>query len=109
MTIQNFIKKCNKKAYKSIRRIKSAHNMLVVEDAINQALLDTFGMYNIGMIKILMGQGQEYPSYGTDFDQLKATRTNNKDMFGKDVKQYLISFIPERMKVTAMYQKMIAA
>ena len=51
------IKKINKKAYKQIAQIKDAHNMLEVESSINRALLITFGLWDLGLMKIAMREG----------------------------------------------------
>lgn len=111
----NAIISCQKKAYKQIRQIQNAKNMLEVGDAMFHAILETFGVANLGLIKYAMDKGytQVLETYGahkyTSFDVCKYVRNNNLKMHRNEVRQYLISFIPERMKKCAMYREMIAA
>ena len=107
------IKKINKKAYKQIAQIRDAHNMLEVESSISRALLTTFGLWDLGLIKIAMRNGyaqlcKEYGcvSYKGNFELLKAMRNYNFDTYQKQARVYLMSFIPERMRVSEMYKNL---
>lgn len=106
------IQKVNKKAFKEIRQIQTSSNMLEVESAINNAIHKTFGLWDLGLQKIAMRKGYNElcAIYGCitwngNFELMKAVRYHNFDTHKEDVKQYLISFIPERMKVSLMYKK----
>lgn len=78
--MEQFINQCNKKAYKHIKHIQSAHNMLEAESAINSAIMHTFGTHNLGLIKIAMRHNyylllKEYGAgHYTNFEALKAMR-----------------------------------
>lgn len=115
-TMKNFIKKANKKAWKEIQQIKDSKNMFMVESAINTALLKTFGIKDFGLMKIAMTKGDDYSqlrieygcnTYNSNYDLLKTIRNHNFDTYHKEVKKYLISFIPERMKIVRMYKELI--
>lgn len=107
------VEKVNKKAYTEIKQIQEAHNMLEIESAINNAILKTFGLFNIGLMKIAMRDNiltlqikYGCVSYNGDFNKMKTIREENLNRYKNDVKKYLMSFIPERMKITTMYAKM---
>lgn len=55
--IEQFIQKCNKKAFKEIKLISNASNMLEVQYAMSVAILKTFGLYN-GAYENIYGQKQ---------------------------------------------------
>lgn len=111
--VTNFIAKCNKKSYKSIKQIINANNMLEVDHAINDAIIDTFGLRNEGLIKIAMRKNSTMMEhygcvgYKDNFDLLIAVRRYNLDTYGQAIKAYLMTFISEKMKGTHMYQIMV--
>lgn len=107
--MENFINKCNKKAFQEIRKIQNASNMLEVEAAINTAIRKTFGLQDLGIIKVAMREGMTdlikihgASKYGS-FDELKDVRTVNFIMNTDNVREYLKTFVPKRMKTSRMY------
>ena len=94
------IEKANKKAYQEIRNISNAKNMLDVISSMNEVLLKTFGLWSLGLQKIRMNNDEL-------FESLKSRRLQNMEKHGKEVKAYLITFIPERLRNTIMYNELI--
>lgn len=117
--MNNFISKCNKKAYKSIKNIMQATNMIQVESSINTAIMHTFGTNNFGLIKIAMRKATEGENgydkllgvygghtYRYNFELLKAMRLHNQEEYYNIVKAHLMQFIPERLHKSEMYRNM---
>lgn len=95
------IKKANKKAYTEIRQIQNSSSMMDVNSLISTAMVKTFGLWNIGLLKIRMNNNEQ-------FDVLKSRRLANMNKYGKDVKSYLITFIPDKLKNCIMYNELIS-
>lgn len=93
-------KKVNKKAWREIKQISMAISMMDVNSLICEALLKTFGLWNLGLQKIKMANDEK-------FEVMKARRLSNMETHGKEAKAYLISFIPDRLKHTIMYKELI--
>jgi hypothetical protein len=112
--IMNIQKTVAKKANIEIKQIMNANNMVSVESLINTALLKSFGLINLGCIKYAMINNKDgllkaygYSGNSRNFELLKAVRNHNFDLYALDAKKYLISFIPERMKVSEMYKRLV--
>lgn len=114
------IDKVNKKAWVQIKQISQAKNMLEVESAIGEAVLRSFGLWNIGLMKIAMrkvaegdngyvGLQKEYGchSWNNDFERMKEIRDFNLKNYKSIALQYLYSFIPSRIRSVAMFKKMM--
>lgn len=111
--MKNLQKVVAKKAYQEIKKISNSNNMVSVESAINTALLKTFGLINLGLLKLAFERNSEklLASYGyggksRNFELTKAIRNYNFDTYAIEAKKYLFSFIPERMKTCTMYKNL---
>lgn len=93
------IEKTIKKAWKEIKFIQSAQNMIEVNNTIKIAMLKVFGLKDLGIQKIEMNDDAE-------FEKMKKIHQDNFNLFSDDVKMYLVTFIPERFKDTLMYNEL---
>lgn len=114
LKIMNVNKKVAKKAFKEIKEILNATNMVQVEMSISSALQKTFGLQNIGMIAHAMNTENvplmnRYEYYGSNrnVELTKSIRYFNLDTYGIEAKRYLASLIPERMHKAQMYKNLI--
>lgn len=104
MNTQQAILKCQKKAWKEIKNIRNAPNMICVEGAISDAIEKTFGMWDRGVYMIGM---KKLGAMGVlEGEMVIRIRRSNYDKHLSVVRNYLIDMIPERMFNTMMYKKM---
>ena len=94
------IEKVNKRAWEEIKKIQESTNMIDVSSLINNAILKTFGLWNLGLLKIKIGNNER-------FETIREYRHDNLDKYGKEAKCYLITFIPQRLKKTIMFNEII--
>lgn len=94
-------KQVNKKAWKSIQAIKTSTNMIDVNIHINNAIMDTFSLRNMGLSKI------EAINNGT-LKEWEECKERNKKLMREQkeiVKSYLLTFVPTNLKNCRMYKK----
>lgn len=105
MTTQQALLKCNKKAWKEIKNIKNAGNMLSVEGAISDAIQKTFGMWDKGVYLIGMKKLGEMGVL--EGERVIRIRRQNFSNHVGTIRHYLMEMIPVRFHNTLMYAKMI--
>lgn len=105
MKTEQAILKCNKKAWKEIRVIKTAPNMLCVEQAVSDAIEKTFGMWDRGVYMIGMKKLGEMGAL--EGERVIRIRRANWDKHVGTIRHYLIDMIPTRFHNSMMYAKMI--
>lgn len=110
----NISEKVSKKAFQELRLIQNSKNMMEVYYAMSTAIQKTFGLQNIGLLKVAIEMDRtdlmsRYDYYGKNrnIDLLEAIRYFNLDKYGLEAKKYIMTFIPERMHKSIMYQDMI--
>lgn len=105
MNTQQAILKCNKKAWQEIKMIKSASNMVGMDQLIGDAIEKTFGLYDRGVLMIRMRKlGQMGALEG---EKMIRIRRSNFDKHVGIVRHYLMEFIPIRLHNSFMYAKLI--
>lgn len=105
MKTEQAILKCNKKAWQEIKAIKSAPNMVCVEQLISDAIEKTFGLWDRGFLMIRMRKlGQMGVLEG---ERMIRIRRANFDKHIGTVRNYLMDMIPSRLRTSMMYNRMI--
>lgn len=105
MTTKQAILKCQKKAWREIKHIQNASNMLTVLGAMSDAIEKTFGMWDRGVYMIGM---KKLGAMGVlEGERVIRIRRSNHDKHVGTVRAYLIEFIPDRMFNSTMYKRHI--